>query len=150
MTYQPRGRYWDDFEVGDSFTTANRTVTEADITLFAGLSGDFNPLHVDAVTMAASPFGGRIAHGMLVAAICTGQLNQMGIVEGTTIALAGMSLKWTAAVKPGDTMRTQVTVAAKTEHKKPDRGVITLDVRVFNQRDEQCMESEQVVFLKRR
>lgn len=150
MAYVMRGRYWEDFQVGDQFTTASRTVDSAAITLFAGLSGDFNPLHIDEVLMAETPFGTRIAHGMLVASISTGQLNQLGLFEGTTIALMGMTLKWTAPVKPGDTIHTELSVTAVEPHKKPDRGLVTLMVRVLNQRDEVCMESQQVVLVKRR
>lgn len=150
MTYVMRGRYWEDFRVGDVVTTASRTIIEGDISLFAGLSGDFNPLHMDQVLMSQTPFGTRIAHGMLIASISTGQLNQLGLFEGTTIALTGMTLKWTVPVRPGDTIRTTLTVTGVEPHRKPDRGLVHLDVRVHNQRDEQCMESQQVVLVKRR
>ena len=66
---------------------------------FAGLSGDFNPLHTDEESARQGPMKGRIAHGMLVLAIATGQVNQLGLYEGTTLALLGMDrIRWTAPV----------------------------------------------------
>jgi acyl dehydratase len=63
--------YYDDLQVGMQWTSARRTLNEADISWFAGLSGDFNPLHTDAVFAADTPYGGRIAHGVLVLSIAT-------------------------------------------------------------------------------
>jgi acyl dehydratase len=81
MGYEMRGKYFEDFNVNDVIVTARRTVTEADVTTFAGISGDFNPLHTDEEFMKTTPFGGRIAHGLLSVAIGTGLINQMGIFE---------------------------------------------------------------------
>src|SRR3970282_1446479 len=82
-----RGLTFDQFNLGDTFVSQARTVTEADVVNFAGLSGDFNPLHTDEEFGQSTPFGGRIAHGMLVAAMATGMANWTGVFEGTTIAL---------------------------------------------------------------
>jgi len=150
LGYRPPGRYFEEFQVGETFTTAARTVTEADVVLFAGLSGDFNPVHTDEVTMRNSPFGGRIAHGMLVASIATGLANRLGIFEGTTVALLEMNLRWTAPVKPGDTVHAVLEVTDKRETRHPDRGIVTLQVRVCNQEDACVMESSWKVMLRRR
>ncbi len=84
------GWYLEDFEVGKTYISGGRTVTETDVVNFAGLSGDFNPLHMDEEYAAAhSIFGRRIAHGMLGAVIMTGLSNQTGMFEGTTIAFFG-------------------------------------------------------------
>lgn len=149
MGYQMRGRHFDEFSVGDEFWTASRTVTEADIVLFAGLSGDFNPLHTDQTLMEKLPFGGRIAHGMLVASIATGQINQLGIWEGTTIALLEVTYRWTAPVKPGDTIRTVQRITGKTPSSKPDRGVVDVEMAVHNQRDEQVMSANLKVLVRK-
>ncbi len=102
MTYAPRGRHFEEFSAGEAFTTAARTVTEGAVDSFAGLSGDFNPLHTDEESARQSPMKGRIAHGMLVLAVATGQANQLGIFEGTTLALLGMDkIRWTAPVRLG-------------------------------------------------
>src|SRR3989339_291722 len=74
-----RGMTFEQFAEGAEFVSAARTVTEADVVAFAGLSGDFNPLHTDAAFAAATPFGQRIAHGMLIAAMATGMANWTGI-----------------------------------------------------------------------
>lgn len=148
--YRMRGKTFDEFQVGDEFWTASRTVSEADIVLFTGLSGDFNPLHTDQVMMEKTPFGGRIAHGMLVASIATGQINQLGIWEGTTLALLEMTLRWKAPVRPGDTIRTVQRIVEKVPSSKPDRGVVHVDMGVYNQRDEEVMASNLKVLVKRK
>lgn len=149
MGYILKGKTFEGFSVGDEFTTASRTITEGDISLFAGLSGDFNPLHMDEEFAKGTPFGGRIAHGMLIASVATGLANQLGIFEGTAIALLGMSLRFTGAVRPGDTVHALLTVREKKETKKDDRGIVTFDVRVFDQRDGCVLESEWSVMLRR-
>ncbi len=149
MPYQSRGKNFDQFSVGDEFETASRTITEADVVHFAALSGDYNPLHTDEEFMKNGPFKGRIAHGMLLAAVATGQANQLGIFEGSSIAVLSISLKFTNAVRFGDTVRTILTCREKKESSKPDRGTATFDVRMLNQRNEPVMESQWVVLLKR-
>ena len=131
-----RGLTYEEFEMGAIYNTQARTITEADVVTFAGLSGDFNPIHTDAETAKNSPFGERIAHGMLTVAISTGMANLTGLMEGTTIALMEQNIKYKAAVKFGDTIRLQMEVIEKRETSKPDRGIVKLASRVFNQRDE--------------
>jgi acyl dehydratase len=150
MDYKPRGRTFDEFELGEEIMTASRTVTEADVANFAGLSGDFNPLHTDETFAAKTPFGGRIAHGMLSVAIATGLANQMGIFEGTTIALMSMAIKYTGAVKFGDTIRLKLKVAEKKESSKPGKGVITFDNEILNQNDEVVVETQWVLMMVRK
>ncbi len=150
MAYKFKGMKFEEFEVGQEFTTASRTITEGDVAAFAGLSGDYNPLHTDEEYGKNTPFGGRIAHGLLAVAVSTGQANQLGIFEGTTIALLSMSFKYTGAVKFGDTIHTVLTVAEKKESSKPDRGVVTFDVKTMNQKGESVVEGQWVVMLQRR
>jgi 3-hydroxybutyryl-CoA dehydratase len=151
MSHVPRGRYFDDFAAGDTFTTAARTVTEGAVDQFAGLSGDFNPLHTDEESARQSPMKGRIAHGMLVLAIATGQVNQLGLFEGTTLALLGMDrIRWTAPVRLGDTLHTELTVKETRESSKPDRGVLVMDVAVQNQRGETVCQAEWTTLMARR
>jgi acyl dehydratase len=150
MAYVPRGRHWDGFTAGETFTTSARTVTEGAVDLFAGLSGDFNPLHTDEEGARQGPMRGRIAHGMLVLAIATGQANQLGLFDGTTLALLGMDkIRWTAPVRPGDTIHTELTVREKRESSKPDRGVLVLDVAVKNQRGEPVCQAEWTTLMTR-
>ncbi|MBI4589410.1 MAG: MaoC family dehydratase N-terminal domain-containing protein [Candidatus Rokubacteria bacterium] len=151
MAYQPRGHYFEEFKVGEIFETAARTINPADVSNFAGVSGDFNPLHTDEETAKRTPFGGRVAHGLLTLAIATGQLNQLGLFEGTTLALLGMDkLRFTGPVRFGDTIHTELTVKESRESSKPDRGVVIFDTVVKNQRGETVLQFEQSVLMMRR
>ena len=124
-------------------------ITKLQLVRYAGASGDFNPLHTDEEFMKNGPFKGRIAHGMLLASVATGQANQLGIFEGTSLAVLSITLKFTNAVRFGDTVRTVLTCKEKKESSKPDKGTATFDVRMLNQRNETVMESQWVVLLKR-
>ena len=151
MAYQPRGRYFEEFKVGQTFETMGRTINPADVSQFAGLSGDFNPLHTNEEWAKATPFGGRIAHGTLTLAISSGQQNLLGLFEGTTLALLGLDkVRFTAPVRFGDTIHTELTVKETKESSKPDRGSVTFDVVVKNQREEAVLQYELALLLTRR
>jgi acyl dehydratase len=144
-----RGLTYEAFEPGAIYETQARTITEADVAAFAGLSGDFNPIHVDAESAKNSPFGERIAHGMLTVAISTGLANLTGLMEGTTIALMEQNIKYKAAVKFGDTIRLHMEVIEKRETSKPDRGIVKLAARILNQRDELVVDMVWTQLMKR-
>ena len=150
MQVHSRGLTFDEFHSGDTFVSAARTVTEADIVTFAGLSGDFNPLHSDETFAAGTPFGTRIAHGMLVVSMATGMANWTGVFEGTTIALMEQVIRYKGAVKPGDTLHLELTVADKKETSKPDRGVLVVDTRVLNQDGQAVVEGQWTLMMRRR
>jgi len=150
MGYEFRGRTFDEFELNEEIMTASRTVTEADVMNFAGVSGDFNPLHTDETFMAKSAFGTRIAHGMLVMAIATGLANQLGDFEGTTIAVLNMNIAYKGAVKPGDTIRLKLVVGEKKESSKPDRGIIIFNNEVLNQDDQVVIETQWTIMMSRK
>jgi acyl dehydratase len=143
-----QGLTFDEFKVGDKFVSQGRTVTEADVVNFAGLSGDFNPLHTDASFAAGTPFGERIAHGMLIAAIATGMANWTGIFEGTTIALMQQLLQYKGAVKFGDTVHFEMTVAEKKPTSKDDRGVVIFDARMINQDGEIVLDGQWTLLMR--
>ncbi len=144
-----RGLTFEQFEVGKTFISQSRTVTEADVVAFAGLSGDFNPLHTDALFASETPFGERIAHGMLIASMATGMSNWTGVFEGTTIALMEQVIRYKGAVKLGDTIHLELTVAAKKETSKSDRGVVTFDTQVINQEGTMVIEGQWVLMMRR-
>lgn len=127
------GLTFDEFTTDEVFKTPARTVTETDVVSFAGLSHDFNPLHTDETYAADTPFGTRIAHGMLVASIATGLANRTGIFEGTTIALMEQVLRYKGAVKFGDTIHLELTVQEKKETSKDDRGIVRFAAEVKKQ-----------------
>lgn len=146
MEYKPKGLYLDEFEVGQEFLSAGRTITEADTVAFAGLSGDFNPLHTDETFATSTPFGTRIAHGMLSAAVGTGLANQLGIFEGTTIALLGMTINWKGAVKFGDTVRVKITI--KEVRPKTGKGILVVHTDTVNQEGKTVVEGDWTLMMK--
>ena len=148
--YQFRGLYLEEFEVGKEYFSPARTVTEADVTNFAGLSGDFNPLHTDEEFARQNLFGTRIAHGALGFIISTGLSNQMGIYEGTTIAFMECTVKYPAPLKIGDTIHA-VIVPTETRHSsKPGKGILKQNLKLVNQDGVTVMESDQVLMMKSR
>ena len=146
-----RGMYWEEWEIGAEFESPARTVTEADIVMFAALSGDYNPLHVNEEYAKTTIFGTRIAHGPLVYAITAGLLFQLHLYDDTLIAFLGFeNLKFTGPVKAGDTIHAKVKVLEKRESSRPDRGVMKRELKVFNQRGEVVQEAIQNFLLKRK
>ncbi len=150
-TTAPTGLWFDDAALDMRFETPARTITEADVVNFCGVSGDFNALHTDAVAAQETPFGERIVHGALVLSIATGLRSRLGIFEDTLIAFAGIR-EW-RFVKPvliGDTVRTVNTIVELRETSRPDRGIMVQRVDVRNQRDEVVQTGEMVSLMRRR
>jgi acyl dehydratase len=135
--------YFNDFYVGQSWTSPARTITDADLANFAGVAGDFNPLHTDEEFAKTTPFGGRIFHGPGVFAVATGLESRLGLKEGTAIAFLGMNWNLKAPVLVGDTIHVEQAVGeVRPSKSKPDRGIVTFDVRVVNQRGETCQDGQ--------
>jgi len=126
-------RPFGDLRIGDRFTTRGRTVTEGDVSLFAGLTGDHHPLHTDAVWAAAGPFGERIAHGLLVAGCAAGLVP---FDPDRVMALRRIrDLTFKRPVRLGDTIRVEGTIA-QTAPVGEDTGLVVCDWRIRNQHDE--------------
>jgi acyl dehydratase len=143
------GLTFDEFSVGQRFVTAARTINEADVVLFAGLSGDFNPLHTDAVSAGQTPFGRRIAHGLLVVSAATGLANQLGIFQGTTLALLEQTHRYRGPVFFGDTIHLELEVQELRETSKPDRGVALFDASIVNQDGAAVIDGTWTLLLRR-
>jgi len=127
-TPTPRGRYFEDFEIGQEFLTPARTITSTDIVNFACLSGDFNEVHTNFEYCKTTPFGEPIAHGPLVYAIMGGLQYASGINDGTLLALLQIDgWRMLRPVRHGDTIRLRSRVLDKKETSKSDRGVVTFD-----------------------
>jgi len=146
LAEQERG--FDGVEIGDEHTTQSRTITEADVTNFAGVSGDFNHLHTDAERMADSPVGQRVAHGTLVLAVTTGLLWQSRSPDEREhlVAFYGMDrLRFVEPVFIGDTLHVETEIVEKTEKDHPlASGIVRQDVTTKNQHDGTVLS---VVFL---
>ncbi len=147
----PRGMYFDEYQSGQCIITAGRTISEADIVNFAGLSGDFNQMHVDAAYSAQTPFGQRVAHGLLVTSIASGLAVQTGVMEGTVIAFREIS-EW-KFIKPvfiGDTVHAELEVRETKDLRRVGGGAVTIDIDVINQRQETVMKGTWVVLIAHR
>jgi len=135
-----------DAEIGETRTTRGRTVTEADVVNFAGVSGDFNHIHTDAVTMAETDYGERIVHGAFVFSAVTGLLweHRSHDEQSDVVAFYGVDhLRFTAPTFIGDTIHAEIEVADKEPREHPEgNGVIRYEVRVRNQHDEVVLACE--------
>ncbi|MCL4562285.1 MAG: dehydratase [Chloroflexi bacterium] len=146
-TYTPRGHYFEEMEIGDVAVSAGRTITEADIVSFAGLSGDFTQIHTNAEAARRGVFGRRIAHGLLIASIASGLLAQVGFIEETVIALRELTWKFSLPVFIGDTIHAQTTISARKAIPKLAGGLVTLDILVLNQEDKVVQSGQWKVLL---
>lgn len=150
MAYVARGKYYDDFQPGDTFESPSRTVTETDIVLFAGLSGDYNALHTDEEFARTTRFGRRVAHGMLVLSIATGLSNQTGVFEQTVLAFSALTARFRGPVVAGDTLHLVFKVQETRVSTKPERGTHVFLIHAVNQTGDVVLETEWTVMMKRR
>ncbi|MDK1027803.1 MAG: MaoC/PaaZ C-terminal domain-containing protein [Anaerolineae bacterium] len=130
-----RGLYFEEFKIGQKTTSVGRTVSESDIFTFAGLSGDFNQIHTNAEFSKDTPFGQRVAHGLLGLSIASGLAFRTGILEGTVIAFREIkNWKFIAPIYIGDTIHVEMDIAETKALPRIGGGsvVITLDVKKQN------------------
>jgi acyl dehydratase len=144
-------RYYEDLQVGARWETAGRTITDADVNAFARISGDFNPVHVDAKYASSTPFGERIAHGALVLAIATGLRQDEGTFRGTLRAWLGMrDWRFLAPVRFGDTIHVVTEIVALRDTKDTTVGLVTQGIEVRNQHGEVVQAGEFATLIARR
>ena len=145
--------YWEDLEPGFSFETASRTVTEADVVNFAALSADYNRVHVDAEYAASTPWGARIAHGMLVASIVSG-LNTRTVInqllEPSLIGMLETRIRFPKPTLIGDTIKARIEISDRRETSNPARGIVDFKRVAVNQRGEIVCECEVRMLVSRR
>jgi 3-hydroxybutyryl-CoA dehydratase len=127
-----------DIKIGADASFA-KTITEGDVVQYAGLTGDFNPIHIDAEYARQSMFKERIAHGMLVSGLISAVLGTQ--LPGPNAIYLGQDLRFMAPVKIGDTVTATVTVTEKRD----DKRIITLKTTVSNQRGEVVIDGKAVV-----
>ena len=145
---RPQGRYFGEFEIGESVESAGRTITETDVVLFAGLSGDYNQLHTCSEYARETLFGERIAHGLLGLSIASGLASRLGFYEGTAEAFTGLEWKFRGPIKIGDTIRARFEVRRKKEMRRLGGGFVSFAVTVLNQRDEIVQKGTWTVLMK--
>ena len=137
---QPGGYYFEEFKIGARVISPGRTITEADIVNFAGLTGDYNTIHTDAEYAKETFFGQRVAHGLLIVSIVSGLAVRTGILEGTVIAFREiLSWKFSKPVFIGDTIHVVIEVEEKKSLPRLGGGGVTLGIKVQNQDDETVM-----------
>lgn len=133
-------KFGDDFKVGDRYRTQGLTVTETHVVGWAGLTGDFYPLHMDREYAARTQFGERLAHGPMIFALAVGLVAQAGFAGQAAIAWLGVDgMRMLAPVKIGDTVRVEVLVKDTRVTRDPRKGVQVWEYSVLNQRDERVL-----------
>jgi len=147
-----RGYFYEDFELGLVMHSGARTITEHDIISFAGMTGDFSPIHMDAEFSKASPFGERIAHGLLGLVIAQGLVALTGHIWDSGVAsLSWRNWEFKAPIRIGDTLRVRWTVTEKRKSRsQPGLGLITEFIELVNQNGAIVQQGEHVTLLKRR
>ena len=137
--------YFEDLPLEKKFVTSGRTITEADVVAFAGLSGDFNSLHMDETFAAATGFGGRIAHGLLVLSVASGLTTRLPVLHALQPSLLGMTdvtCHWLAPTRIGDTIRVELTFTAAQLTRSGTRGRVTERRVALNQDDVTVLDSQ--------
>jgi len=136
-----RGLYFEQFKPGLRVLTAARTITEGDIVTFAGLSGDYNQIHTDVEFSKGTPFGQRVAHGLLVLSIASGLAMRSGVLEGTVIAFREINnWKFSSPVFIGDTIHVELVVVETKVLPRLGGGAVVIELAVKNQRHETTMK----------
>lgn len=150
MNILPAGRYaFEDVEPGDTIETGSLTVEVDHIERFANLTGDRFEIHMSDEGATKHGFPARVAHGLLILSLIDGLKNQAH-AQFAAIASLGWNWKFAGPVFPGDTIRSVMTVAAKRETKRADRGIITIDCAVLNQHERVVQSGTNILMISRR
>lgn len=141
-------KYFEEFELNDTRHTKGRTVTETDIVIHAGQSGDFFPHHMDEEWCKTQPFKKRIAHGTLIFTIAVGLTADL--INEVAMTYGYERLRFIKPVFINDTIKVTVTIKEKKEHKKPGFGLVTELVETFNQQNELVMVCEHILLVNKK
>jgi acyl dehydratase len=148
MSEKPRGLFFEEFEIGDTFKTADRLLTEDDVEIFANLSGDHNRIHSDPEYAKSTIFGKRIAHGLLGLSVVSGLAAKLGFTEDTVIALRSIEWKFKLPIMFGDKIRGIFVVSEKRKIKGKKSGFVVFDIKVLNQVDEILQTGKWVMIIR--
>ena len=147
----PRGMYFEEFVAGQRIITAGRTITEADVVGFAGISGDYNQIHVDVDYSQKAPFGQRVAHGLLVLSVVSGLAVQTGVMEGTVLAFREINeWKFSKPVYFGDTIHAELDVRETKPLARLGGGSVLIEIAAKNQKNETVMKGMWTVLIASR
>lgn len=136
-----QGMWFEEFEVGQQIITPGRTITENDIVSFAGLSGDYNQIHTNAEFARTTPFGQRVAHGLLGLSIASGLAMRTGVLEGTVIAFREINnWKFINPVFIGDTIHAELNIFETKPIPRIGGGSVIIEIAVRNQHNEVTMK----------
>jgi acyl dehydratase len=141
-------QYFEDYTLGTQRTTGGRTITETDIVIHAGQTGDFYPHHMDAEWCKTQDFGQRIAHGTLIFSVGVGMT--AGAINPLAFSYGYDRLRFIKPVFIGDTIHVQITIAEKRDHKRPDHGVVVERLEVINQHGATVLACDHLLLAKRR
>ena len=143
-----QSRFFEDYVPGETRETLGRTITETDIVLHAGQTGDFYPHHMDAEWCKTQPFQQRIAHGTLIFSVAVGMT--AGSINPEAFSYGYDRLRLIKPVFISDTIRVRVTIKEKREHKQPNHGVVSELVEVFNQKNETVLACEHLLLVRKK
>ncbi len=141
-------RYFEDYAPGTARETLGRTITETDVVLHAGQTGDFYPHHMDAEWCKTQEFGQRIAHGTLIFAVAVGMT--AGTINPLAFSYGYDRLRFVRPVFLGDTIRVRVAIADTREHKRPNQGMVVERLEVTNQRGDVVLVCDHLLLVHRR
>jgi acyl dehydratase len=145
----PQAKYFEDYEIGAVRETGGRTITETDIVLHAGQTGDFYPHHMDAEWCKTwEPFRQRVAHGTLIFSVAVGMT--AAEVNPEAFSYGYDRLRFVKPVFIGDTIRVRVTIAEKRDHKRPAQGVVSERLEVLNQHGETVLACDHLLLVNRK
>jgi acyl dehydratase len=139
----PAARFYEDFAVGDRFTTQGRTVSETELTLWAMFSGDMNPMHVDEeFARVHGLFGGRFPPGLLAVGVASGLVERLGFFAGTGLAIKRQSIVYRSPVLVGDTIHVELDVTETAPHPRRPAGHVTFAYRIAKHDGTTCIEGD--------
>jgi len=148
MGEKTRGRYFEEFELGDVMVTEEYVVTEEGIMAFARLTGDDNPMHTDPDYAKTHMFGQRVAHGLLVLSVASGLAWRLGFMQDTVLAFRDLEWKFSRPVFIGDRIRVRAEVHQRKAMSRLGGGAVIFDIRVLNQDDDVVQRGKWNVLVK--
>jgi acyl dehydratase len=149
-SYEPH--HFEDFEVGQTFESVGRTITETDFVTYSMFADDWTELHTNREYAADAEFGERVAHGPMTFVVATGLVHRTGIVERTVVAFLGMNyMDIPAPVRMDDTVSLSMEVTEARElSSRDDAGLVVLDSTLTNQDDEVVFEGDMKFLIEMR